>query len=1440
MSSSDAFDLTSLAPPQNLTLTLTQPSSSHDLPAAPLPDSGDLPEGQSQDSGTLMDLDPDPDPNPKAKDGGVLSKDEPLSVGNQDEVDRGIDDNDTRMSDHKEVCNPGDEDVPTDAGIGGVVEIAENISGMDENEGDQVNGVHMMQSDANQDFKSVDVNVNVNVNEGGSMVVDVEASKEIAVEEVEVGGEASAPLPCAVENNVAMEDENRVVDARVEREGFDYLEASKEIVVEEVEVVGEASASLPCAVENNVTTEDENRVVDAHVEREGFDYLGDHKLGGHVVESNVSLSGERGEKQNAGSGDCENEVSVNVDKGTSLDGDGENMAGSHVAEVGISVLGENRMVGSPAMDMDASLDPGEGKFVESCASEVGAAVLGESTPAGNFGASAVVDEQKIAGSDLSEMGLPKLCDNQIASNPVVESETSGGKNARSDITELGVSVTCNLQMMGSAAEHLETHLETDGKKLAEMNDPEGGISLLREDQMRGSQAVGLGVALPMDENLNSEVENAIEDISRPDDSDGNGREGEEMETSGRDKGKETNEELTLKEENAENEVEAGYDGTLKTEDVAAVKLPVTEEKQNIGPMSPTTASIRNEYQASYSLPLEKKGQFSVSDLIWGKVRSHPWWPGQIFDPSDSSDLAIKYKKKGAFLVAYFGDQTFAWCEDSQLKPFCTHFPRMEKQSTTEAFLNAVNCALDEVSRRVQLGLKCSCTPEEVSARIKNQRIDNAGIREGASGAGGADMSLFEPVRFLEYIKELALLPLNGGERLELVIAKAQLMSFYSSKGYLELPAFHVHGGLVENDTEFSPGGELPKDTSEFAIPISISEDKTPTSLHSGEEKAKGRHRSSHKRNQISEDSFRHTRKQKSLAELMSGKKASNILSGGKSSTDGKATDNSGTSPSGKKRKAVDSFPDDSVQKRIKRLSSLSDTPEDPSAKKTFVVGDCICRVAGKLTGSPPILKFSGERFQNNAVKVDSERNRAAHVGGFSHSPEEKQKRKIGIPKEYSSPDELLSQLCLAARDPMKGYSFLSAVVSFFTDFRNSIHLKHSSSGKKNGSGKTGRARSSYSKTSSVELSELDEMNDSYWTDRIIQGSPEEEPSQKSRKRKGEPQSESPRKRGRPRKQSSSLQSSSKLDSNLKQQVNEDMDGEEECSKLEPKVNEDMNGESQLQRPKKRGRPRKQSNSLQSSPKLDSNLKQQVNEAMDGEEDCSPTALILFFNAADSVPSETDLSKIFSRYGPLKESDIMRKSNHAKVVFSKRSDAEVAFSSAGKFSIFGPALVSYQLKYLSSKPKASLRSSRQSKEDETSAERSNLVSPQPGKDDTGQTRDGSSEVPGNETSAERNNLVSPQRGNDGAGQTGDGSEVPGDETSAERNNLVSPQPRNDDAGQTRDGSEVPGDETSAERNNLVSPQPGKDDAGQTRDDSEVPAQVETENSISWNENIEAIS
>ncbi|KAI3500383.1 hypothetical protein L1887_36204 [Cichorium endivia] len=63
------------------------------------------------------------------------------------------------------------------------------------------------------------------------------------------------------------------------------------------------------------------------------------------------------------------------------------------------------------------------------------------------------------------------------------------------------------------------------------------------------------------------------------------------------------------------------------------------------------------------------------------------------------------------------------------------------------------------------------------------------------------------------------------------------------------------------------------------------------------------------------------------------------------------------------------------------------------------------------------------------------------------------------------------------------------------------------------------------------------------------------------------------------------------------------------------------------------------------------------------------ALILKFTNLDSIPAVTELNEIFSKYGSVRESEteVLRKSNCAKVVFEEKSNAETAFSSAGKFS-----------------------------------------------------------------------------------------------------------------------------------------------------------------------------
>ncbi|KAG9453324.1 hypothetical protein H6P81_006228 [Aristolochia fimbriata] len=611
----------------------------------------------------------------------------------------------------------------------------------------------------------------------------------------------------------------------------------------------------------------------------------------------------------------------------------------------------------------------------------------------------------------------------------------------------------------------------------------------------------------------------------------------------------------------------------------------------------------DENRARYPLPQLRESSFSVSDLVWGKVRSHPWWPAQIFDPSDASEIAIKHKKRDGYLVAYFGDHTFAWNEASRLRPFCTHFTQMEKQSTLAAFLNAVHCALEEISRRVEFGLACYCIPDEVYNRIKAQVIDNTGIREGASVAdsayGSLNMTALEPDKLVQYVKDLAVLPSGGADRLELTVAKAQLLSFYRSKGYPKLPEFNVHRMLSENEEKLLPshrklGNDLMVD------------DWTPSS-----KKLKTRDGWSRKRkNHVVEDGIGSSKKQRSLADLMDEKISPALENGGKYHT---ATQSVSTkSRRGRKRK-------------VSSLIDVGQAESPPIARKSFNVGECIRRVASQLTGSSSILKSNQEKSQKGVVKFDGGRDRNSYPDSFSEMSEEMVRKNVDGKREYPSPSEMLAQLQLAARDPMKGYSFLTALLSYFCEYRELLledNSRLTKQKKKMGASKTGGEKSTKTEKSSMETFKFDDVKDSYWTDRIVHN--------------GE---------GESVKQSASVP------------INE---GEENTS-------------------------------------LDTNH-ELTDERI--EEECSPTALILNFTDADSLPTESDLKKIFSRYGPLNESEteVMRKSKRAKVVFKRQADAEVAFSSAGKFSIFGPALTSYRLRYLPSSSKSNHGATTSSRKD----------------------------------------------------------------------------------------------------------------------------------------------
>ncbi|KAI9196049.1 hypothetical protein LWI28_020565 [Acer negundo] len=101
-------------------------------------------------------------------------------------------------------------------------------------------------------------------------------------------------------------------------------------------------------------------------------------------------------------------------------------------------------------------------------------------------------------------------------------------------------------------------------------------------------------------------------------------------------------------------------------------------------------------------------RFEVGDLVWGKVRSYPWWPGQIFNEAFALPCARNGKREGRMLVAFFGDNTYGWLDPIELIPFDINYVEKSKQTNDREFINAVEEAEGEACRRAALGLLCHC------------------------------------------------------------------------------------------------------------------------------------------------------------------------------------------------------------------------------------------------------------------------------------------------------------------------------------------------------------------------------------------------------------------------------------------------------------------------------------------------------------------------------------------------------------------------------------------------------------------------------------------------------------------------------------------------------------------------------------------------------------
>ncbi|CAL5346973.1 unnamed protein product [Camellia sinensis] len=181
-------------------------------------------------------------------------------------------------------------------------------------------------------------------------------------------------------------------------------------------------------------------------------------------------------------------------------------------------------------------------------------------------------------------------------------------------------------------------------------------------------------------------------------------------------------------------------------------------------------STLNEGTAVKMFDALKDSGYEVGDMVWGKVKSHPWWPGQIFDEALASPSICHAEKEGQVLVAFYGDGTYGWLEPGRLIPFDFHSTEKSKQTDTPEFLTAVEEAVDEVKRRAALGLSCRCRkpnifrPKSVEGFFE---VDVSGFQPGGLYSKKQierARDAFQPSKTLSFVKQLALMPQDDVQR----------------------------------------------------------------------------------------------------------------------------------------------------------------------------------------------------------------------------------------------------------------------------------------------------------------------------------------------------------------------------------------------------------------------------------------------------------------------------------------------------------------------------------------------------------------------------------------------------------------------------------------------------------------------------------------------------
>ncbi|GMN42523.1 hypothetical protein TIFTF001_011733 [Ficus carica] len=693
-------------------------------------------------------------------------------------------------------------------------------------------------------------------------------------------------------------------------------------------------------------------------------------------------------------------------------------------------------------------------------------------------------------------------------------------------------------------------------------------------------------------------------------------------------------------------------------------------------------------------------EFCVGDFVWGKIKSHPWWPGQIYDPSYASDYASKIKSKGRHLVAYFGDGTFAWCQSSQLKPFEENFGEMSKQSNMKTFVSAVQQAVDEIGRVLELKMVCSCVLKQKRTRLGKLVAENAGIKQGSLVPEGEIRKLSgvlaEPSELLAELKRVAQV-VYVTNLLELRVLKSRLSAFYHAKGGYELPRYYdpkpVHGlddgeksievptkgpfddwlpvaidvstvqadeSWLQSNPEFSENGRTPKKKERFIADLIATKETVPPS---GAKKRKSKGESDQD-DEISLTSLKGKKKRSSTSKVSSVEKNESsrrkektkegVRSRGRpkkkvvdfKNADGESKNEAGVgSASRNLQSEIGSLKsDDSVDKELERSSSFRER------KKSKYL-------------SPPFTNLNSKRKRDsgNEIEVSTE-DRAGEEVDMSSD------RKIISPQllkcsssETALPNKVSTEPGLVDKTAHDSSPFPK------TPLQNRNNIIDPAKANVSANNLLSQVRSAAANLLTLRGQKpLDRVADfiSVYRNSVYRNG-------SNYKLYNGPQSRRKRKN---------------LDSVSGSQVEDARQPAKKSPRSSENMGMDMAKEMQAvetldRKLSSRRKPRQETATLGTKKKKKN---KEIIDKEPVEEKDSPAYLFATFGSGSALPTKADLIRVYGKYGDLdeKETDMFYDSFVARICFVKHSDAEVALNDSEKDSPFVSANVSFRLQYRS--------------------------------------------------------------------------------------------------------------------------------------------------------------